>query len=220
MIDAAIFDMDGVLVDNVSYHVRAWRRLGEQLGKELSEEDIKTVFGRRNREMLPALFDRDFSEEETARYSEQKEEVYRQLISPDLKPVPGLLDFLSDLRGQRVQTAVATSGPPKNVEFILGRLGIEPYFDEVVTGADVTRGKPHPEIFLTAAKKLTRRPERCVVFEDSPSGIEAAQRANCACVAVATTHSVEELAKLSPDLIILDFRGLDAAQIKQMGKLD
>jgi beta-phosphoglucomutase len=217
MIRGAIFDMDGVLVDNVEYHLRAWKQLGREQGKELQREDIVKVFGQRNREMIAALLERPFSAEELGRCAARKEELYRSFMLPELKPVAGLPELLADLKEAGFKTAVATSGPRDNVEMVLGGLEINACFNAVVTGADVSNSKPHPEIFLLAAERLGLPPEECVVFEDSSSGIQAARHAGCFCIGLATTHPPEELQQYLPGQIVADFRGLTAETLKTLG---
>lgn len=214
----AVFDMDGVLVDNVDHHVEAWRNFGHEMGKDLTEEEIRETFGQRNQDMLEALLGRSLSNQSTQQHGERKEELYRKLMSPDLqaKIVPGLIDFLSQLKEQDYRMAVATSGPPENANFVLDGLGIRKNFHAVVTGADVVKGKPDPEIFLLAANQLELSPLRCIVFEDSSSGIAAARQAGSPCVALATTHHTEELRKFLPDLIVRDFREVNPDRISEL----
>ena len=216
MIDGAIFDMDGVLVDNARYHIRAWQQLGRELGQKLTDADIRQVFGQRNREMIVALMGRSFSEEEIVRHTSHKEELYRGIIASELAPTPGLREFLGELKKAGIKTAVATSGPKDNVRFVLEGLSLEPYFDAVVTGIDVTNSKPAPDIFLLAARRIGLHAGRCVVFEDSVAGIEAAHRAGSPCVALSTTHPVEELSRSSATRIIRDFTELRIFDLKQL----
>lgn len=216
MIEGAIFDMDGVLLDNVNYHLRAWQHFGREQGMELSEEEILAVFGQRNREILKALLKSPLSDDELLRLGNRKEEIYRSLLGAELERavVPALTDFLVDLEREGLRLAVATSGPPENANFALEGLKIVPFFKAVITGQDVQRSKPDPEIFLLAAQRLGLSPGRCVVFEDSASGIRAAREAGCLCVGVATTHNVQELQQFSPTCIIRDFRDIRAGEIK------
>ncbi len=214
MIEGAIFDMDGVLVDNARYHIRAWQLLGKELGKSLTDEQVRSVFGQRNSEMLAALIGSSLSREQILEYGERKEAIYRELMAPALVPVPGLMELLSELRNEGFKMAVGTSGPEGNVNLVMAGLKLRPWFDVVLTGADVSRGKPDPDIFLLAAHRLELEPSQCVVFEDSPVGIEAARRAGSPCVALATTHSPEELRPLSTYRVIPDFRGLRTADLR------
>lgn len=208
MMQGAIFDMDGVLVDNVAYHVRAWQQLGREVGRNLEAHEIRGVFGQRNREMIRKLIGPELREEDIPRLTERKEQLYRDCIAPELCPVAGLSEYLRGLRIAGTRCAVATSGPRANVDFVLDGLAIRDCFDSVVTGADVSRSKPDPEIFLLAARRLGIPPEKCVVFEDSVAGIEAALRAGSACIALSTTHSPEELGRFRVERIVADFREL------------
>ncbi len=206
MAKGAIFDMDGVIVDNVTHHLNAWKQLGRELGREFRDEDVKRVFGKRNREILKSLIGADISDEQLAKYGRRKEELYRGIMAPDLRPVPGLPEFLRSLKESAIKTAVATSGPMENVRFVLDGLGFQDAFDAIITGPDVRESKPDPAIFLLAAKRLGLPPADCVVFEDSPPGIKAGKAAGCPCIGLATTHSAAELRQYQPDRIIKDFR--------------
>ena len=216
MIDGAVFDMDGVLVDNVRYHIRAWQQLGRELGKDLSDSAIRRVFGQRNREMIAVLMGRSFSEDEVIGYTGHKEEIYRGIIAPALAPAPGLTEFLSELKRAAIKTAVATSGPNDNVRFVLERMALGPYFDAVVTGVDVTSSKPAPDIFLLAARRLGLPAERCVVFEDSIAGIEASHKAGSPCIALSTTHPVEELSRTTAFKVIRDFTEIRVSDLRRL----
>jgi len=216
MIRGAIFDMDGVLVDNNRHHLAAWKALGREMDRDFSDADILRLFGQRNREILQALLGRVPSEKELLQYAPRKEALYREIMRPELVSVPGLADFLANLRANSVRTAVATSGPQENLEFVLEGLKVSDLFDVLVTGPEVPRSKPHPDIFVRAAERLGFPPAECVVFEDSAPGIQAALKAGCPCVALATTHSREELKKYGPSLIVADFRGLRIESINRL----
>jgi len=213
MIDGVIFDMDGVLVDNMHYHAQAWRQLGRELGKNLSFEDVRRVFGQRNREIMEALIGPCSDGEEAARRAARKEELYRGFMKPALKPHTGLMGFLDALKRDKIRMAVATSGPVENAAMVLDGLEIRRFFDVVTTGAEVSLSKPDPEIFLLSAAKLGLIPVQCVVFEDSIAGIQAARRAGCVCIGVATTHTRDELEVLHPSRIITDFSGLTPSDL-------
>jgi beta-phosphoglucomutase family hydrolase len=209
----AIFDMDGVLVDNVRFHVRAWQQLGREFGKELSDGEIRRVFGQRNREMIVSLIGRSFSEQELTRHTAYKEEIYREIIAPELVPAPGLTHLLAGLAEAGIKAAVATSGPMDNVSFVLNKLDLGSRFSAIVTGGEVFHGKPAPDIFLLAARRIGLPAGQCVVFEDSTAGIEAARRAGIPCIALSTTHTVEELARTAAIRIVPDFTHLRASDI-------
>jgi len=213
VIRGAIFDMDGVLVNNARYHIRAWQQLGKELGKEFRAEDIRRVFGRRNREMLAVLTGRQYPKEELERITGHKEELYRAIIGPEIVPMTGLVEFLGQLKKAGLKAAVATSGPKENVEFVMERLNIGQYFDAIATGGEVQRAKPAPDIFLLAAQRLGLPPLECVVFEDSTAGIEAATSAGCPCIALSTTHTPAELARTSALKVFPDFKSIEVADL-------
>ena len=151
---AAIFDMDGVIVDNMSYHARAWEEFFNRYNPPMKLEEFMQHFGRTNRDLFGVLFDRELAEDEVELYGEEKEALYREVYAPYIEPVPGLIDFLKALKEQGVLTAVATSAPRVNLDFVFDHLPIQPFFDAAVDSSDVTIGKPDPEIFLKAAARL------------------------------------------------------------------
>jgi HAD superfamily hydrolase (TIGR01509 family) len=205
--------MDGVLVDNAQIHTLAWQQLGKECGVDLRPEAVRAVFGQRNREMMVALLGVPLNSEEQARLARRKETLYRQLMAPVLKPTPGAIDFLTHARNSGLKTAVATSGPIENTDLVLDGLKIRPLFDTIVTGGDVARGKPDPEIFLLAAERLDLPASECLVFEDSTAGIEAASRAGCRCITLATTHTPQELQQYPAARIISDFTQLTVCNL-------
>lgn len=218
MIEGAIFDMDGVLLDNLDYHLRAFKSWGKEMGRVLTTDQIQAVFGRKNSDMLRALLGKRLSEDEIRRYEARKEELYRELIGPRLQKqvVEGLVEFIGALRREDFGIALATSGPMDNVDMVLDGLDLRKNFAVVVTGDQVEHGKPHPDAFLKAAEGLDIAPSRCVVFEDSYSGVEAALRAGSKCVALATTHSVEELKQVFPSRIIKTFREIQVSELQDL----
>ena len=218
MITGAIFDMDGVLLDNLDFHLQAFQLFGEEQGRTLTNQEIQAVFGRKNADMLRALLGRTLTQEEIRRYEARKEELYRELIRPRLRErvVGGLLEFIRSLRRERFGIALATSGPIDNVNMVLDELNVRKDFDVIVTGDQVEQGKPHPEAFIISAEQLNMPTSHCVVFEDSFSGVEAALKAGCKCVALATTHTEEELGHISPDRIIATFREITVTELQDL----
>ena len=201
-----IFDMDGVIVDTERFHNIALKQFCEDLGKKISDDEIIKLLGKRNCELFPELFGKPLTQEEISQYEEHKEQILRDILKPHLKPIPGLLEFLEELQKQNCRIALATSAYYKNIDFIIDGLGIRKYFHAIVGAEDVTKGKPHPEPFLLASKKLGLTPKECLVFEDSEAGIKSAKAAGCYCIALTTTLSRKELIKLKPLKIIDNFK--------------
>lgn len=214
---AALFDMDGVLIDNTDFHINAWLRFAQQHGVPLTKDQyLENINGRVSADAMAYVFGRTILPGELIVLTEEKEAIYRELYRPHLQPAPGLLTFLDALKAENVRLAMGTSAPESNVRFTLDGLNLRPYFDAVVDASMIHRGKPNPEIYLTAAKRVGVEPARCVVFEDALAGIEAGLRAGMAVVSVATTHTREELANTGAALIIDDFRGLTVEKIKKL----
>jgi beta-phosphoglucomutase len=195
-------DMDGVIVDSNPLHTQAWMLYNRRFGIDAGEALAERMYGRRNDEIVRDFFGPQLSTEEVARHGAAKEELYRKMLEPKLAEtlVPGVREFLERHMGQPV--ALATNAEPANVDFILDRAGLRRYFRVVVDGHQVQHPKPHPEIYLRAARLLSVAPRNCIVFEDSFSGVEAARVAGARIVGVRTTHR-----KLpGADIEIEDFR--------------
>lgn len=203
-----VFDVDGTIVDNMSFHVRAFDVFTERHGiPPLTKEKRARLDGQRNREILPILFERPLSDEEILRLAEEKESLYRELSRGRLAPLRGLLELLdaADRRGIRV--ALATSAPEKNVHHTLSELGLFERLTAVVRSDTVPRGKPFPDVFLAAAERLGVPPAECLGFEDAPAGIRAVRAAGMRCVAVTTNFTAAELAAhdAEADHVVADF---------------
>ncbi len=205
---AVSFDMDGVVADNISYHFDAWRQFAGKYGFHLSDDELtRYVNGRIAREILEYLFRRELSPEEVHRYTEEKEDIYRELYRPYLKPAEGLIPFLQELRRHGVPTAIATSAPYTNVSFTLDGTGTREFFREIVDARHVRLGKPDPEIYLLAASRLNRPPEKCIVIEDALLGVQAGLNASMKVIGITITHTAEEL--INTHHIIRHFQDLD-----------
>jgi beta-phosphoglucomutase len=184
---AAIFDLDGVIVDTAKYHYLAWKRLANENGFDFTEADnerLKGVSRMRSLEILLEIGGLNPSAEGKERMAERKNAWYveylQEMDASEL--LPGSVDYLRHLRMHGVKTALGSAS--KNARLILDRLYITSLFDVIIDGTKVQRAKPDPEVFLLAAHELDIQPEYCVVFEDAEAGIEAARRAGMSCVGV------------------------------------
>jgi HAD superfamily hydrolase (TIGR01509 family) len=203
---AFIFDMDGVLVDSNPTHKIALKQFCKEHGYDLSEKDLREkIYGRTNRDWLLNLFG-NLDDATIRRYADEKEALFRRLYN-DIKPLDGVVAFLDKLNALKIPRALATSAPRRNVDFTLEKTHTEHYFDVILDDSFVTEGKPNPQIYLKSAAALGFDPAKCVVFEDSLSGVMAGKNAGCKVVGLTTTHTPEELA--ATDLLIDDFRNLD-----------
>jgi beta-phosphoglucomutase len=199
---AVIFDMDGVLVDTFRAHYESWRRVGADEGRRITRQEFAATFGRTSREVIASWQGGGrYTEAEIAALDYRKEAIFRELLARDFPVMPGAVALLRSLRQAGFALGVGSSGPPPNVELVLDRLDARELFGAVITGGDVTRGKPDPQVFLLAAERLGVRPDRCAVVEDAALGIEAARAAGMAAVGfVSTGRTREELA--GADLVV------------------
>ena len=211
MIKGAIFDMDGTLVANSPVHIRAFEIFCDRYGVRGWKEKLGGAFGRGNDDIMRLIMPEEVIREKgTAALGDEKEAIYREIYAPEIEPMPGLVALLDKLRDAGIRCAVGSSGCRANVDFVLEKCDIESFFDAKINGDMVTRCKPDPEIYLTAAAALGLAPAECVVFEDAKAGIESARRAGAGrIVALASTHSRQMLAaETDADVIIGDFRDI------------
>jgi len=187
-----IFDMDGTMVDNMMVHHRAWQRKLAELGLELSLEEVKEKIHGINEEILERIFGDRFTIEERRQISYEKEAAYREIFLPELRLIPGLGAFLEKAKTAGIPMAIGTAAPTENVDFVLDQLNLRAYFTGVFDAKSVSKGKPDPEIFEKAAASLQLSAAECLIFEDSLTGAEAAQRAGARAVIVTTTHAQSE----------------------------
>jgi len=194
MIEAILFDMDGVVVDNLPYHVDAWLLFCKKNNIPLTRELFyKELNGMNSKDTFEWFFKRQMTREEITPLEEEKEVIYREFYQPHLAPAPGLVPFLSEVKKLGIKTALATSAGPGNIDFTIDGIGLRNQFDVIVGGAEVKKGKPDPEIYLLAAHKLGVNPINCWVIEDSMQGIKSGQAAGCQVVGITTSHSHEEI---------------------------
>lgn len=190
--------MDGVIVESTALHTRAWEEYLDSLGIP-SEGIMKRMLGKRNDQIVRDVFGPDLPADEVFRHGADKERLYRKLMGPvELEHlVPGVQDFVRAAHSAGIPCALATNAEPENVDFILRGAGLLDCFQALVDGHQVSRPKPDPEVFLTAAQRLGVDPTHCVVFEDSPGGMQAARAAGARVVGLLTTLQEAPLADLS-----------------------
>jgi len=202
---AAIFDWDGVILDSSKHHEESWERLAKEEGKILPEGHFLRGFGRRNVEIMRDLLQWSDDLQEIQRLSLRKEELYREVVEDwGIQSLPGVRTWLERLEQAGIPCAIGSSTEQKNVQLGLRLLGLESFFQTAVTAEHVQRGKPAPDVFLQAAEKVGIDPRRCVVFEDAPSGVEAARAAGMKVVGVTTTHPGGHLEGVDREVARLD----------------
>jgi len=191
---AVLWDMDGVLVDTGDFHYQSWKETFDEIKVPFSREDFRKTFGMNNAGILEWVFGRKPEPEEVSRISDKKESLFRELVKGKAEPLPGVLTWLRQFQDWSIKQAITSSAPPENIEVLVAELKIGEFFDEIVSGFDLP-GKPNPDIFLKAAKKLQILPEKCIVVEDAIAGVEGAKKAGMKCIAVTTTNPASALEK-------------------------
>ena len=191
----AIFDWDGVVIDSSRCHEESWERLAREEKRPLPEGHFQAGFGRKNEIIIPEILDWSHDAAEIERLSLRKEELYRSVVRErGVEALDGVRTWLERLRDAGVPCVIGSSSHRANIDLTIGRIELASFFRDMVTSEDVRLGKPNPEVFLKAAARISRFPERCVVFEDAFAGLQAARNGGMRCVAVATTNSAESLA--------------------------
>jgi beta-phosphoglucomutase len=208
---AVLWDMDGTLIDSMPYHWQAWQDILRQIGRHVEHGVWNQTGGMRNSEIIPLLFP-DMSPEQAQYVDRAKEARYRELIElQSIELLPGVAEWIQRFQAAGWKQAVASSAPPENVAAIAHALHLNGTFTALISGADVQRGKPEPDIFLAAAQRLSVPPQCCLVIEDAASGIEAARRAGMRAIGVLNTHS-----QLEADLVIKSLQDLTWEMIEEV----
>ena len=198
-IKAFIFDMNGTMIDDMQYHARAWYDiLNNDLNAGLTWHEVKAQMYGKNAELLDRIFGKDhFSPERVEELSIEKETRYQKEYLPHIGLVKGFQEFLERSEKAGIPMGIGTAAITFNIDFILDNLHLRHFFKAIVSADDVAASKPDPETFIRCAELMQVPTMNCLVFEDAPQGIEAAQKAGMKCVALTTMHSKEEFEKYS-----------------------
>jgi beta-phosphoglucomutase family hydrolase len=212
---SCIFDWDGIIIDSSKHHIEGWRRLANEEKHVFPEQLFKQSFGMKNEEIIPQLWKWTNDINEIRRIDKKKEAMYRDIMrEKGLVALPGLQELLDILAENNILCAIGSSAPMANITTGLDILGFHRYFKTIVSGEDVKLGKPSPQIFLEAAKRLNARPKECVVFEDAIVGVAAGKAAGMKVVAVTNTYPQDQLK--DADLIV---ESLESISVKMLQKM-
>lgn len=210
---AFLFDNDGVLIDSSELHWLSWQLMMREMPNiHMDKETFLHGFGKRNDLILQEIAPNS-SQESRAQAAECKEELFRQYAQGKIQLLPGMENFLKEVLKAEIPHIIASSTPVANLEMYIRTTVLGNYFDHYISGEQVAHGKPAPDIFIAAAKRLAFDPEHCVVFEDAPVGVQAGKAAGCFVVALETTHSREYLNGY--DMIYPSARDLNLQEILQ-----
>ena len=189
---AFLFDLNGTMINDMPYHVKAWYKILNDLGANISMERMKDECYGKNHELLERIFPGRFSDEEKNEMSLEKEKQYQQSFKPHLQLLPGLKRFLQEADEAGIKMAIGSAAIMFNIDFVLDNLGIRKYFDALISADDVQHSKPDPETYLKCAEKLNIESAHCLVFEDAPKGVESAFNAGMKTYVITLMHSKEE----------------------------
>lgn len=210
-----IFDMDGVLVDSAAAHLRSWRQLAAEHGGSVTDQQFAATFGQQNRDIVPLLFG-PVPPQRLAALADRKEAIYRELVRDEPPVVEGAVELIRALDAAGAALAVGSSGPLANIELILRGMGVRGLIRHIVSGDDVTRGKPDPQVFRLACERLELPPSACVVIEDAPVGVQAAHGAGAKAVAVLMHHPASAFPQA--DLVVPQLSDLSAPRLLALAR--
>jgi beta-phosphoglucomutase len=179
-----LWDVDGVIIDSAEQHRAAWEAVARLEGLPYSDEAFWPTFGMRNSDVIPRLYQVAGPPERIAALSERKEAIYRELLAQEARALPGATELMAALHVAGYRQALCSSAPERNIALIVELLGLGHWLEATVSGENVAHGKPAPDIFLAGAERLAVAPERCLVIEDAPAGVQAAHAAGMRCLAV------------------------------------
>jgi beta-phosphoglucomutase len=209
-----IFDIDGVLLDSYKMHYECWRAIAEKHSITLSEKEFDSLFGRRGSEIVRQIWGKDLPGEQVVAIHRQKQALYRENLQRNFPEMDGAIQIIDALAAEGFVLGIGSSAPPENVEMSLNGLGRAKSFKAVVTGSDVTRGKPDPQVFLLAAQRMGVEPSNCAVIEDAVAGIAAALAGGMTAIALAGTAPTESLTMAH--LVVTSLRQLIPKQISEL----
>ena len=189
---AFLFDLNGTMIDDMPYHLKAWYRILNELGANISMDKTKEECYGKNHELIERIFPGRFTEEQKERMSIEKEKQYQAEFKSQLKLIDGLDDLLKNVSAAGIKMAIGSAAILFNIDFVLDGLQIRDYFDAIVSADDVIYSKPYPETYIKCADKLGIAPKDCLVFEDAPKGVESAKNAGMDSVIITTLHSPAE----------------------------
>lgn len=212
---AIIFDMDGVICHTNPYHSIAFQEFFAKRGLYPTEEEFALhMYGKSNSYILSHFLGRKIEGQELLELEDEKESLFREIYKDRVDPIAGFMDFFNSLKAEGLPTGVGTSAPLANLELIAGTLGIIDKMESILASEHVSRHKPDPEVYLKSADQLKVKPDACVVFEDSYSGVTAAKNAGMKVVGVLSSHNREELPVC--DLYIHNFKELSIASLSAL----
>ncbi len=210
---AFIFDLNGTMIDDMSFHILVWQKIVNDFGANLSLEEVKKQCYGKNGDLLERIFPNRFNEDEKEIIGFEKEMEYQKIYKPHLKLINGLVSFLDNAKSKNIEIGIGSAAIMFNINFVLNGFGIANYFKTIVSADDVAESKPHPETFTKCADELGVAYKDCIVFEDAPKGVECAANAGMQCVVLTTMHAKEDFAGYDNIIgFVEDYRELEIVE--------
>jgi HAD superfamily hydrolase (TIGR01509 family) len=210
-----VWDLDGVIVDSAEAHNASWEAMAREFGVPYDpDRDFKAIFGMHNTDIINSLW----SITDPSRIEEMaasKENSFRRAAA-ELRPLPGVLELLQELKAKGWKQAIGSSAPLANIELLLRAVGVAEYIDAVASGDDVSRGKPDPEVFLLAFRRMGVDPRNGVVIEDAPAGVEAGVRSGAVSVGVTTSQPRETLERAGAQFVVGTLEEINASLLEEL----
>ena len=211
---AVIWDMDGVIANTAQYHFQGWQIVLRRRGSDYTKEDYWRNTGKRSDAIIKNIMGEGIPPDEIVTIIKEKDETFQKLMENGIKSFPGVTTLIQSLKAHQFKLAIASSAPMENILMVTRSLKIDDSFDAIISGWEVTKGKPDPQTFLLAAERLGIETKNCVVIEDAISGVTASKRARMRCVAVTNTTSREELKEA--DIITDTLEKITVANIERL----
>jgi beta-phosphoglucomutase len=214
VVRAVLWDMDGTLIDSEELHWVSWRDTMAKEGRKITREQFLFSFGQRNDSVIPRWLGVAATPERINSISQAKDELFRQLVRKNgISPLPGVKNWVHRLHERGWLQAIASSAPRSNIEVVLEALAAAHCFQGIVSAEDVRRGKPDPEVYLTAACRVGATPHSCVVVEDAAAGVEGAHRAGMRSIGVSRNGK-----RLPADMVVQSLDLLDSEAFETLLK--
>ncbi len=216
MLEAVIFDMDGVLIDSEPFHLVVNEKIFANLGINLSEDEYHSFIGTTHKDMWTTIKKRyNLPQPVPELVNMQVSGNINYIKNEEIKQIKGITDLLSRIARENIKIGIASSSPTEVIELVINKLGIGEYFSSIVGGEEIKKGKPAPDIFLKAAKRLKAKPSACIVIEDSKNGVLAAKAAEMKCVGFKNPNSGnQDLTKA--DLIVDKYNSLNVSTLRNL----
>jgi len=213
---AVVWDLDGVVIDSAEQHRQAWQALARENGFPYSDEAFWAAFGRRNQDVIPAMFGVHGPPARIAALGARKEELYRTLLARSATALPGARELMGSLHAAGYRQALGTSAPAENIALIVQLLGLGAWLEATVSGESVAHGKPAPDLFLAAAARLGVAPQHSLVIEDAPAGVQAAHAAGMRCLAVRRAGQADAPGIEQAELVVDTLTAVDVALVDRL----